>query len=119
MQDLQAGRHRELHQLGTGIDQEIDEREVALGWGIDLVQPIDCARLSFHGGSLLAGLRPGLVTGRIARPVRSRRLKFQQLLGHLRGTLFMALISSGPATNGAHWFESPGGYQRRLLLQEV
>jgi hypothetical protein len=24
----------------------------------------------------------------------------------------MALISSGPATNGAHWFESPGGYQR-------
>jgi hypothetical protein len=24
----------------------------------------------------------------------------------------MALISSGPATNGAYWFESPGGYQR-------
>jgi hypothetical protein len=24
----------------------------------------------------------------------------------------MALISSGPAANGAAWFESPGGYQR-------
>src|SRR4029450_4403856 len=34
---------------------------------------------------------------------------FNRTLG---GTLFMALISSGPATNGAHGFESPGGYQR-------
>jgi hypothetical protein len=46
---------------------------MALGEGIDLVRPIDCARLSFHGGSLLAGFRPGLVTTRLPRAVRSRR----------------------------------------------
>ena len=34
------------------------------------------------GGSLLGGLHLGFVTGRIARPVKSRRFKFQQLLGH-------------------------------------
>ena len=28
------------------------------------------------------GLHLGFVTGRIARPVKSRRFKFQQLLGH-------------------------------------
>src|SRR4030095_4471326 len=46
---------------------------MALVRRIDLVRPIGCARLSFHGGSLLAGFRPGFVTGRIARPVRRRR----------------------------------------------
>src|ERR1700674_3736166 len=40
---------------------------------------------------------------------RSSTSSFSRTLG---GTLFMALISSGPATNGAHWFCSPGGYQR-------
>jgi hypothetical protein len=30
----------------------------------------------------------------------------------------MALISSGPARNGAYWFGAPRGYQRLLLLQE-
>ena len=48
---LQAGRDGELHQFGPCIDEEIDEREVALAWGINLVRRIDCARLSFHGGS--------------------------------------------------------------------
>src|SRR5262249_40096028 len=32
------------------------------------------------------------------------------------GTLFMALISSGRARNGAAWFESPGGYQRLFVF---
>ncbi|MGH3523482.1 MAG: hypothetical protein ACRDU4_11815, partial [Mycobacterium sp.] len=69
---LQPGVDRQLEELGPRIDEQINKREMALR-GIVLVRPIDCARLSFHGGSLLAGFRPGLVTGRIARPVRSRR----------------------------------------------
>ena len=73
VEHLESGRHGELHQLGTGIDEEIDEGQMALTRGIDLVRPIDYARLSLHGGSLLAGSCPGLVTSRIARPVRSRR----------------------------------------------
>jgi hypothetical protein len=51
VEHLQAGGDGELHQLGPRIDEEIDERQVALAQGIDLVRPIDCARLSFHGGS--------------------------------------------------------------------
>ena len=50
-EDFQTGRDGELHQLGPGVDEEIDEGEMALERGIDLVRPIDCARLSFHGGS--------------------------------------------------------------------
>jgi hypothetical protein len=73
LQDLQARGDCEVHQLGAGIHEEIDEGQMALGEGIDLVRPIDCARLSFHGGSLLGGRSPWLVTGRIAQPVRSRR----------------------------------------------
>jgi hypothetical protein len=84
--DFQTGRDGELHQLCAGIDQEINERQMALVGRIDLVRPIGCARLSFHGGSCWRAFRPGLVTGRIARPVRSRRLKFQQLSGHLPRT---------------------------------
>ena len=75
LEHFQAGRGGELHQLGTGIDEEIDEGQMALEGRIDLVRPIDCARLSFHGGSCWRALRPGLVTGRIARPVRSRRVQ--------------------------------------------
>src|SRR5437016_9771530 len=54
---------------------------MALGGRIDLVRPIDCARLSFHGGSCWRALRPGLVTGRIARPVRSRRSQISTITG--------------------------------------
>ena len=50
--------------------------------GYRLATARDCARLLLHGGSLLGGLHLGFVTGRIARPVKSRRFKFQQLLGH-------------------------------------
>ena len=48
---------------------------------IDLVRPIDCARLSFHGGSCWRAFRPGLDTGRIARPVRSRRVQISTATG--------------------------------------
>jgi protein-S-isoprenylcysteine O-methyltransferase Ste14 len=54
---------------------------MALRVEIDLVGPIDCARLSLHGGSLLGGFRLGLVTGRIARPVRSRRSQISTATG--------------------------------------
>ena len=80
-EDLQARRDGQFHQLGSGIDEEIDEGQVALGGGLDLVRLIDRARLSCHGGSLLAGFRPGLVTGRIARPVRSRRSQISTTTG--------------------------------------
>src|SRR5829696_4775059 len=54
---------------------------MALERGIDLVRAIDYARLSFHGGSCWRALRPGLVTGRIARPVRSRRVQISTATG--------------------------------------
>src|SRR5256885_6163301 len=53
---------------------------MALG-RIDLVGPIDCVRLSLHGGSLLAGFRPGLVTTRLPRAVRSRRSQISTAIG--------------------------------------
>jgi hypothetical protein len=80
-EDLQARRDGQFHQLGSRIDEEIDEGQVALCGGLDLVRPIDCARLSCHGGSWLAGFRPGLVTGRIARPARSRRSQISTTAG--------------------------------------
>jgi hypothetical protein len=80
-EDLQARGHRELHQLRPRIHEQIHEREVALGWRIDLVRPIDCVRLSLHGGSLLAGFRPGLVTTRLPRAVRSRRSQISTATG--------------------------------------
>jgi hypothetical protein len=81
LQDLQARGDREFHQLRTSLHEEIDEWQMALGEGIDLVRPIDCARLSFHGGSLLAGVRPGLVTTRLSRAVRSRRSQISTATG--------------------------------------
>ena len=49
--DSQARGDGEFHQLGARIDEEIDEGQMALCEGIDLVRSIDCARLSFYGGS--------------------------------------------------------------------
>ena len=54
---------------------------MARGWGIGLVRRIDCARLSLHGGSLLAGFRPRLVTTRLSRAVRSRRSQISTATG--------------------------------------
>src|SRR5437762_5394387 len=53
VEDLQTRDDGELHQLGTRIDEQINERQLALRVEIDLVRPIDCARLSLHGSSLL------------------------------------------------------------------
>ena len=79
---LQARRDDQLLELGLRINKDIDQREVPWRRGYRLATARDCARLLLHGGSLLGGLHLGFVTGRIARPVKSRRFKFQQLLGH-------------------------------------
>ena len=94
------------HQLGPRIDEEIDEGQMALERGINLVRPIDCARLSFHGGSLLGGRSPWLVTGRIARPVRSRRFQ----ISTTTGTTPLA---------GRKGFDSRSPLRRRTNLDEV
>ena len=67
---------------GLRINEDIDQRKVPWRRGYRLATARDCARLLLYGGSLLGGLHLGFVTGRIARPVKSRRFKFQQLLGH-------------------------------------
>ena len=36
-------------------------RRHACGLAASLVRPVDCARLSFHSGSFLAGFRPGFL----------------------------------------------------------
>ena len=78
---LQARRDDQLLELGLRINEDIDQRQVPWRRGYRLATARDCARLLLHGGSLLGGLHLGFVTGRIARPVKSRRFKFQQLLG--------------------------------------
>ena len=79
---LQARRDDQLLEFGLRINEDIDQRKVPWRRGYRLATARDCARLLLHGGSLLGGLHLGFVTGRIARPVKSRRFKFQQLLGH-------------------------------------
>ena len=81
-ESLQARRDDQLLELGLRINEAIDQRQVPWRRGYRLATARDCARLLLHGGSLLGGLHLGFVTGRIARPVKSRRFKFQQLLGH-------------------------------------
>ena len=81
---LQARRDDQRLELGLRINEDIDQRQVPWRRGYRLATARDCARLLLHGGSLLGGLHLGFVTGRIARPVKSRRFKFQQLLGHPR-----------------------------------
>ena len=52
--------------------------------GRALAQPVATfpyGRLSLHGGSLLAGSRPGLVTTRVPRAVRSRRSQISTAIG--------------------------------------
>ena len=78
---LPAGGDGELQQRRARIDEQIDERQLALGLGITLVGLIDCARRSLPGGSFLAGLRPGLVTTRVSRAVRSRRSHISTAVG--------------------------------------
>ena len=82
---LQARRDDQRLELGLRINEDIDQRQVPWRRGYRLATARDCARLLLHGGSLLGGLHLGFVTGRIARPVKSRRFKFQQLLGHPPG----------------------------------
>ena len=91
---LQARRDDQLLELGLRINEDIDQRQVPWRRGYRLATARDCARLLLYGGSLLGGLHLGFVTGRIARPVKSRRFKFQQLLGHppWRGFVYVAFV---------------------------
>ena len=73
---------------------------MALGLGITVVGLIDCARLSLHGGSLLAGLRPGLVTTRVSRAVRSRRSQISTAIGTSPDPLNDAIVPEGLADHG-------------------
>jgi len=77
-QHLQPRTHREREQLAPRIDQEVDEREMAGRFNNGRTR--DYARL-LHGGSLLAGFRPGLVTTRLPRAVRSRRSQISTIRG--------------------------------------
>ena len=70
---LQARHDDQLLELSLRINEDIDQRQVPWRRGYRLATARDCARLLLHGGSLLGGLHLGFVTGRIARPVKSRR----------------------------------------------
>ena len=79
---LQARGHDQLLELGLGIDKDVDQREMTRCRGCRLATTSDYARLLLHGGSFLGASPQVFPTGRITRPAGSRRLKFQQPLGH-------------------------------------
>ena len=81
LEHLQARRHDQLLELGLRINEDIDQRKVPWRRGYRLATARDCARLLLHGGSLLGGFHLGFVTGRIARPVKSRRLQISTARG--------------------------------------
>ncbi len=58
LKHLEPRGDRELHQLRSGVDEQIYEGQVAWGLRCGLAQPIDCATLPFHGGSLSVRLAP-------------------------------------------------------------
>src|SRR5439155_10067200 len=79
-ENLQSRSQRQFHQLRLRIDEQIDERQMTeRRFGLGTRKR--CARLSFHVGSLLAGFRPGLVTTRFTRAVRSRRSQISTATG--------------------------------------
>ena len=81
LEHFQTGRHNQLLELGLRINEDIDQRKVPWRRGYRLATVRDCARLLLHGGSLLGGLHLGFVTGRIARPVKSRHLQISTARG--------------------------------------
>lgn len=81
-------RHRADHlqpelTASARVYEEIDQRQMRLTKGIDLVGSSDCARLSFHGGSFVGWLiaPASLITGRKARPMRRRRSQMSAATG--------------------------------------
>ena len=94
-----AGQSGDDLARGLRINEDIDQRQVPWRRGYRLATARDCARRLLHGGSLLGGLHLGFVTGRITRPVKSRRFKFQQLLGHphRRRRFHLTMLISCPA----------------------
>ena len=109
---LQARRDDQLLELGLRINEDIDQRQVPWRRGYRLATARDCARLLLHGGSLLGGLHLGFVTGRIARPVKSRRFKFQQLLGHPphRSPLLLLIVFASAAPSSQEADLIPASY---------
>jgi len=76
----EACTHHQLVKFGLRVDQEFDERQRPDGGRFNSGDWTGYARL-LHGGSLLAGLRPGLVTTRVSRAVRSRRSQISTVSG--------------------------------------
>ena len=82
LQHLEPGRNGQFHQLRPRVDEEIHERQVALALGLQLgaadrlCETFVSWRLSFCEAHA-----SGLVTSRITRPVRSRRLQFSTAIG--------------------------------------
>ena len=56
---LQARGQNQLLEFGLGINENLDQRQVARRRGFRLATTSDCARLFLHGGFLSGGLAPG------------------------------------------------------------
>ena len=59
LEHLQAGRLDQLLELGLGINEDLDQREVARRRGFRLATTSDCARLLLHGRCARTLPRPG------------------------------------------------------------
>ena len=102
VEHAEARADHQLEEFGFRIDQEVNERQGPDGGRFNSSDRTGYARL-LHGGSLLAGLRPRLVTTRVPRAVRSRRSQISTVSGtspRVRAELFEEL--------------PPGEAQRRL-----
>ena len=75
VEHAEARADHQLEEFGFRIDQEVNERQGPDGGRFNSSDRTGYARL-LHGGSLLAGLRPRLVS---EEPLA---LKFQQSVGH-------------------------------------
>ena len=78
--------------------------------------------LSLHGGSLLAGFRPGLVSTRSSRAARSRALKFSTAIATSQSHELFRFVYSGRASllqrndlNGLNLLPNEGGRLRREI----
>ena len=80
VEHAEARADHQLEEFGFRIDQEFHERQGPDGGRFNSSDRTGYARL-LHGGSLLAGLRPGLVTTRVPRAVRSRRSQISTVSG--------------------------------------
>ena len=80
VEHAEARADHQLEEFGFRVDQEVNERQGPDGGRFNSSDRTGYARL-LHGGSLLAGLRPRLVTTRVPRAVRSRRSQISTVSG--------------------------------------